>query len=139
MNRHDDWDMRLSLYIATAATHIFKWGKHDCVHFAAGAFNAVYDHNPIDILPKYRTRLGAYRIINSINSDGLWAATDLYLKPYDMKRLPQMFAEHGDIVGAYNHEGLEMMGVMEDGGTATFAGPKGLVRKRLGDVEVRWK
>jgi hypothetical protein len=28
---------------------------------------------------------------------------------------------------------------MEDSGTATFAGPRGLVRMRLGDVEARWK
>lgn len=138
MNRKPDWEKALWAYINEASAKSFVYGKHDCVQFAAGAFEAMYGVDPLSDLENYKSARRAYQLIKKKGDGSLWLAADALLAEYGMQREPTMFANKGDIVGSYNHEGMEMMGIMEDAGTCTFAAPTGVYRKHLGDVEVRW-
>lgn len=41
MRRYPDWQARLREYVAAQARAPFRYGKHDCALFAAGAVNAM--------------------------------------------------------------------------------------------------
>lgn len=139
MNRVEGWEDKLAKYLEKCAKKHFAWGKFDCAIFAAGAFKAVYGTNPLGLLEKqYEGKTGGLKLISKLGEGSLWSACDGVLEKCNMARANRNFCEPGDIVGAYNHEELEMLGVMEDYGTCTFASREGLVRLPLVEVKVRW-
>ena len=139
MNRLDTWETKLEKYLLKNNNRRFKWGKFDCVIFAAGAFKAVHGTNPLDKLEKpYTGKTGGLKLIQQLGEGSLWQAADGVLAQLGFERSNPSFAQPGDLVGAYNHENLEMLGVMEDYGTCTFASEEGLARLPLAQVKVRW-
>lgn len=72
MPRLPDWPRRLVEFVEAHAETPFSWGGHDCVLFAAGAVAAVTGEDPAaEIRGRYRTRLGALRLIRARGFDDL--------------------------------------------------------------------
>lgn len=139
MERVDRWSENLSEYLQGCEKKSFKWGVFDCAIFAGGACQAVYGTNPLKLLESgYKGKTSGLRLISELGDGSLWGACESVLKKYGMELAPRNFAQAGDIVGALNHENLEMLGVMEDLGTCTFASTGGLARLPLASVEKRW-
>lgn len=139
MERLAEWEDKLEQYLTKCEKKRFKWGRFDCVIFAAGAFKAVYGTNPLGLLEKqYDGKTSGLKLISKLGDGSLWQACDGVLEKCGMERANVNFSQPGDVVGSLNHEGLEMLGVMEDFGTCTFASEGGLARLPLSEVKVRW-
>lgn len=139
MNRKDNWKENLAKYFAKCEARKFKWGEHDCVLAAAGAADVVYGTTiRKELKGLYTGKTGALKAINDMGNGSLWVAAHKYLQKLGFEHAPVGFVGAGDIIGAYNQDGREMMGIMEDYGTATFVGPDGLARLPSNVVAMRW-
>lgn len=63
MQRHDNWPERLADFIETRRDTPFAWGVNDCAGFAFHAVEAITGVDPIASLRRYKTPLGAARIL----------------------------------------------------------------------------
>ena len=139
MQRVKNWEQKLEDYLAKQSNRAFHWGKFDCVLMASGALKKIYGTNPLDLMEtRYTSKTSGLKAISELGEGSLWAATDVILKKYGFERTAINYAEHGDVIGALNHEGLEMVGIMEDPGTCTFASEQGLARLPITEIKVRW-
>lgn len=65
--RKENWLECLNSYLDSVYDKPFKWGSHDCCHFAAACVETITDQNPMKF--KYKTKTGALRLIKKIPLD----------------------------------------------------------------------
>ena len=133
--RKQDWEEKLKAYIKDVGLRGFKYGHHDCVQFSAGAFKAMTGLDPLKGIAKYKT----VREVSDLLEDmgGLFAATDTMLSQLPVESKPPTQAITGDIVGFYNQDDDETVGVVYDMGSIAVVGKKGLQFIALHPTAVR--
>lgn len=94
MKRFPDWEQRLSAYLAPLRDKQFRWGKHDCCTFAAGAVEAMTGE---DVIPEFR---GTYSDEASANEAlaKIGAGTLIRTMNAKFERVPVGHAHRGDVV-----------------------------------------
>jgi hypothetical protein len=94
MNRYPDWETRLAAYLEPLRDRPFKWGKHDCCTFAAGAVRAMTgEHSMPEFRGKYRDGVGAAKALQTIGKGTLISTMNA-----KFKRVPVSHAHRGDLV-----------------------------------------
>ena len=122
--RYNDWEAKLSAYIRTVELRKFKYGSHDCIKFAAGAFKAITGFDAMQGIAKYTNAKQALAMLQE--HGGVFKATHYALVKYPVERKPVSYAISGDIVGLYNQDDEETVGVVYDMGSIAVVGKKGL-------------
>src|SRR5690606_16299333 len=97
--RVEGWEAALYGYIAAARRRPFEWGKFDCCLFAADVIRALTGLDPAaDLRGRYRTALGAKRIVNR-EGGSLAALAERRFAPLGIAPLKgPKFARRGDIL-----------------------------------------
>lgn len=115
MNRHPDWEQRLSVLLEPLMDSAsFIWGENDCALFVANAVLAMTGHDiAAPFRGKYSTAAGSLRALKRYGSGDLKSTFDtlLPLKPIG-------FARRGDVVMSDGAVGLCI------GATALFIGER---------------
>ena len=122
--RKHDWEEKLKAYVNDVGLRGFKYGHHDCVKFSAGAFKAMTGLDPLKGIAKYKTVREASDMLEDMG--GLFSATDTMLTQLPVKRKSPKLAITGDIVGLYNQDDEETVGVVYDMGSIAVVGKNGL-------------
>lgn len=96
MNRHDNWQERLSNLIRERVSTSFEFGKFDCTQFAFQAIEASIEEDySVPYAGKYTTAKGALKMLRKVHKvNQPIELMDLLLG----ERLPIAFARKGDIV-----------------------------------------
>ena len=96
MNRHDDWQSRLTEVVAADQYGEFVWGENDCTQRAFDAIKAVIDVDYSEpYRGKYKTAKGALRMLRRV--DKVETPAELMAKWFGPAQ-PIAFARKGDIV-----------------------------------------
>jgi hypothetical protein len=99
MERVSGWEIRLGDFINSKLHESFNWGTHDCAMFS---YNAVKEMTHVDVAhwfrSRYRSKLGAYRLMKEFSGGGLEETVEKLAKEYEMKEIKQGFAGRGDLV-----------------------------------------
>jgi hypothetical protein len=94
MMRFPDWETRLAAYLEPLRTRPFRWGKHDCCTFTAGAVRAMTGVNAMpEFRGKYRDEASAEAALKEIGAGSLIRTMNA-----KFKRVPVSHAHRGDIV-----------------------------------------
>ncbi|WP_375698002.1 DUF6950 family protein [Pseudophaeobacter sp. TrK17] len=132
--RRSDWQSRLADAIKAAREIPFCWGAHDC---ATWAFDVRRDLTGGEDIAaswrgRYRTALGAHRVMKRLGWDSLEAAgRDLLGMP-----LPSVLqAKRGDLVLG----GTDPAFGVCVGAKVAFVAPDGLVFISLSDCSLAWR
>ena len=133
--RKQDWETSLYKYIKKVELKTFKYGQHDCIKFSAGAFFAVTGLNALDGIPKYANAKSALELLNEYG--GVFKATNTALLKHPVEVKDVTYAITGDIVGLYNQDQEETVGVVYDMGSIAVVGKKGLEFLPLRPTAVR--
>lgn len=97
--RVSNWPGRLDSYVAAHRHTPFKWGKMDCLLFAAGAVVAIAERDPAKgYRGRYRSEKGAVRVLNA--AGGFHRLIRLCARSIGMRPERKEFAMRGDIVTA---------------------------------------
>ena len=136
MNRHANWQERLSDLIRARTGKEFAWGAGDCTQFAFDAIKAVTDQDPLaEVRTRYKTAAGAVKTLRKL---GAQTCEELIAR-YCGERKTIAFARKGDVVVVDNPEaigldvehGAEAFGPIIGvcyGQFSYFTAPYGLVR-----------
>ena len=140
--RAEGWEGRLAAYLAERSSMPFAWGSHDCCRFACVGLDIQGVMDPMRGLRPYSTARGAAGAIRRLGGDLDTAATTLALKA-GLHEVAPTFAGRGCVVLAEveTPEGPvePALGIVDmDGTVARFAGPAGLVWRRLADCRRAW-
>ena len=132
--RRSDWQNRLADAIEAAREMPFSWGTHDCATWAFDIRRDLTGGEDIAALwrGRYRTAIGAQRVMKRLGWDSLEAAgRDLLGTP-----LPSVLqAGRGDLVlGGIN----PAFGICV-GAKVAFVAPDGLVFISLSDCLLAWR
>ncbi|WP_043586663.1 DUF6950 family protein [Geminisphaera colitermitum] len=115
--RPDDWPKRLHEYLAEASGKGFRWGIHDCVHFAAGWLECLGYADVLAGLPGWTTRQTAKQTIRELG--GFEVAVSDRLTALGCAEVPPLMAQRGDVcvvvAGEYERQ---MLGVVDGSGVA---------------------
>lgn len=72
MRRSHDWPSGLALFLLNNRKTPFEWGKNDCCLFAADAIVAMGGKDVAkEVRGKYKTALGAKRVMNKLGAKSL--------------------------------------------------------------------
>ena len=72
MKRTNDWPTRLADFLLTKRSEPFQWGENDCCLFAADAIIAMGGEDVAkDVRGRYKTAIGARRIMKSLGASNL--------------------------------------------------------------------
>lgn len=128
MNRRD-FEALIALIEQRQASS-FRWGRNDCVRFAALAVRAQTGADPLEGLPRWRTRREALAVTDQ--QGGLIAALDARFE-----RIAPAFAKRGDLAGIEDRLfGVRLMIV--EGATLIGPGRRGLQRLPRGVMDFAW-
>lgn len=94
-HRPQDWPTRLDAHLAHHASTPFRWGSHDCVHFAAGWLELLGYPDPLAPFAAWRSALGAARVIRAHGSFS--AAIVCRMHEMGCPILPVAAAQRGDL------------------------------------------
>ena len=122
--RLPDWEQRLNSYIERVGLTKFKYGTHDCIKFSAGAFKMVTGLNAMEGIEKYSNAKEALARLEEYK--GVFEAVNTALLKHPVEEKEVTLAITGDIVGLYNQDGEETVGVVYDMGSIAVVGKKGL-------------
>lgn len=132
MKRFDDWDKRLSNYIASKANEPFSWGNNDCVLFAVKAAECLTGVNTYNSYLGYSTEEEAKEIIRS--GGGL---SNILSKHYGSGHRKYLKARRGDIVLIKSDD--YQVGIIDDSGQfVILPSDTGLVREPLHKIWRVW-
>lgn len=113
LERHPNWQVRVSDMIREAHEKEFIWGLHDCVLFGSDALEAVFEESPLAYLRgSYHSAIGAKSVLTV---EGCEEAVELFDR-HCGERKPLVYARPGDIVAAspekalYGVEGSDIFG-----------------------------
>ncbi len=139
MIRSEGWEGRLAAYLETRKSMPFAWGSQDCCTFACAGLVAQGLPDPMAGVRPYRTARGAAGAIGRLGGTLDEAATTLAA---GLHEIAPAFAGRGCVVLADietdgdSEPALGLVGL--DGTRAEFAGPDGLVWRRLSDCRRAW-
>lgn len=135
--RPNDWPERLAQYLAACERQPFRWGRHDCARFAAGAVKAV---TGVDILGasglRWRTRREAELLLAAGGGIAELAARALG----EPVRGPAVAAlPRGSVVCVVQADGRQVLGVLAGNGCWASPGPTGLVWRAAEEAVMGWR
>ena len=131
--RHEDWPEILAAEIQTAKDKPFKWGRCDCVMWAAAVVAAITSEDYAkEWRGTYSTELGAGRVKKKHMPQGMRGVLDS-----KFPRVPIAGAKRGDFV-LKMVDGQEAVGICL-GMPAAFKAPVGLTLVRTLDCECAWE
>jgi hypothetical protein len=103
MARLDDWEGRLTAYLATPGRDVFSWGSNDCALFCAGGVEAVTGVHPFpQVVGTYHDALGAAEVLRELGGTLFRTINSAF------PRKPIGFAQRGDLVFAQKAVGICM-------------------------------
>ncbi len=146
MVRPPDWQSRMASALAERRKASFVWGHHDCVAFASCIAEAICG---IDFMSafhgRYKTKIGAYRILKKYAGGGLEEGTVKLAAEFGLLEIVPRMAQRGDIVlaeipiGAYeDNVTVDSIGVCL-GERIAFAGPQGFVQIPIVKARRAWR
>ena len=110
--RIDNWLLILANELKKPRT--FTWGKEDCCLFSANIIKSITN---IDIAKeyrgKYKTKLGAFRLIKKCGYKNLVECVDSEIKKHGFKQIHINMAQKGDVV-TKKIDNDEIVGIMLD-------------------------
>lgn len=116
--RLSTWENQLTEYIASKRHQPFEYGSNDCVHFVAGAVQAMTGEDPMpEPRGQYDSEFGSLRVIKEIGQGSLEAAVDAKFQEIEIG-----LAQRGDIAFFDGSIGVVM------GSFAWFVSDDGLER-----------
>jgi hypothetical protein len=140
MKRFDDWPGLLDTFVASRRDMPFRWGANDCCLFACDAvlimtgedlahgFRATYD-----------TPHSAKKAIEDFGAEGVGELADLIAERFDLRCIPPLYAQRGDIVLLDGEHG-ESLGIVSLDGTDVWApGEERLARIAITDGQRAWR
>jgi hypothetical protein len=126
VRRHEDWQTRLSQFLASRQSVPFSYGSHDCCLFVADAVIAMTGTDlALQFRTKYRTRLGALRRLN-INRGGVAAIASAVMIAYRCPEIAIRAAGRGDVILLQMPEG-DILGLVSLNGTFVAAADRGFI------------
>lgn len=132
LQRTENWQHDLLMYLAEIAPQSGEIGQHDCVIFSAGAVHAMTGWYPDPSLFDYRSIVEGHRSLNAMG----YATLAAYLDDH-FPTQAAVFARPGDLVLVLSDDG-EALGVMQ-GEMAYVVGPHGLGLYPANAVLASWK
>lgn len=132
LTRRADWPERLAAFIERRRRARFRWGRHDCVLFAADAIEQMTGVDPIvSLRGRWRSRAEALAILEA--EGGMLMAID--------QRLPVLesvaMAQRGDLV-AIPSAGAIVLGICV-GSQAVAPGATGLRFAEVATALAAWR
>jgi len=126
--RYENWLEALNKYIGEVYDKPFKWGVHDCCHFAGRCVEVMTGDNPMKGI-KYKSKLGANKLMKAIPLDE--RLTELF-----GSSVPVAFAKRGDLVYT-EFGGCPCVGVSvgKDALFVGFDGHEGLITVSVADCD----
>jgi hypothetical protein len=129
IKRLPNWQSELSDYISSVEYMPFRWGKNDCVTFAANAVRAMTGVDPIEGYRDYSTEAES-KIVTA--RAGYRNHVDGVKEKF--KKIPVALAMPGDIAVLEKHS----LGIVQ--GMSVFRpGPEGVVLSPLSDVKAVYR
>jgi hypothetical protein len=98
--RCEDWEKRLNAYLSNVGP--FEWATNDCCQFTLGKWSEVATGVNHLTKYKYKTELGAAKILNKLG--GVEELTTLHLG----EPKPPTLAQRGDIVSFEHDRGMAL-------------------------------
>jgi len=111
-NRHTDWEVNLALIIEKHMALPFQYGVSDCGYLVADAVQAVTGKDILDPYRRYKTELGAARILKRAGCADIGELFALHFK-----ECHKAHAMRGDI-GVVLYQGMICGGVFTGSGFA---------------------
>ena len=122
--RLPDWQERLEKYIERVGLTKFRYGSHDCIKFSAGAFKMITGLDAMKGVEDYSKAIQAKALLEKYG--GVFEAVNTALLKHPVEEKNVTLAITGDIVGLYNQDNEETVGVVYDMGSIAVVGKKGL-------------
>lgn len=100
MQRKEDWQTRLSVYLAESRAAEFRYGAHDCCLFVCGAVEAMTGADvAAPFRGQYRSRRTAYAAVAAYaGSASIAAVAEKVAAAHGMTEIPVRLAGRGDVV-----------------------------------------
>lgn len=140
MKRYDDWAGLLDAFVCSRMKTRFQWGLNDCVLFAC---DAVLIMTGEDLARGFRDRYftlhGAAKSMREFGASSVGELADIMADRCDLRVLPPLFAQRGDVV-LLDRELGESLGVVSLHGVEVWApAEEGLVTVPLSEVIRAWR
>ncbi len=141
LQRHQNWPLKLRLYLESHASTQFAWGTADCCTFVCDWISLASGLDVYgDFRGKYNTKLGAYKAIKSVTGGSDEEAAALYVtNKFGMKTVPVLFAQRGDVVLFDAPEGKRLGIVSLHPGRSVFLSDSGLKYEATAKCRLAWK
>lgn len=125
MDRYEDWQTRLSIFLEENHHRNFKRGSFDCAIFAGLALQVIAGENFVDdYIGKFKTKREAFKLLRSEGIDDLLQVADKYLGD-SLSHVN--LGMRGDVV-AIEFDGDYALGVIDmTGRRAVTTGKDGLI------------
>ena len=143
MTRPYDWPERMAKALDNHREVSFAWGSHDCALFAGDVAQSICGVDFAEGLRnRYKTALGAARVLKRFAGGGLEQAAEKIARDHDCPEIAPLTAQRGDIVLA---EVLVSDGLLSDsfgvclGERVAFATSKGFVQLPLAKARRAWR
>ena len=115
--RFQDWPTRLDRALKESSDEPWRWGFHDCAHFAAHMVEAICGCDLSEGLPNYKSARGGLGVIR--RAGGFIKMIDTSARRFGIEQVPPAFASRGDPVLAQHPDddifGLEL-GIVDTSG-----------------------
>jgi hypothetical protein len=140
MKRYDDWPGLLDAFVASRRESPFRWGANDCCLFAC---DAVLIMTGEDLARGFRdcyaTLHGAAKAMRNFGASSVGELADIMAERHDLRVLPPLFAQRGDIVLLDRDLG-ESLGIVSLHGVEVWApAEEGLVEVPLSEAQRAWR
>ena len=135
MSKVKNWEKKLANFIEKRSNTPFKWGKNDCCLFVADAVKSItgVDYAK-DFRKRYKTKIGAYRILRKFAGGGLVESLEKIAKENNFNLIAPKMAKRGDIGVVYPNEAL----VICLGSKWAWQGEKGIEFISYKNVLIAW-
>lgn len=137
MKRLDQWPEALNALVQSRQNAPFVWGTHDCCLFACDAVQAITGVDLAEnIRGHYSSKVGAARMIKRMGGT-VETLAERVCAAFQLPEIPLPKAGRGCLLLLDTPEGPSM-GVCI-GPVGAFAGPSGLVFRRVGHCRRAWQ
>jgi len=140
MKRFDDWAGLLDAFIASRRHARFEWGVNDCVLFACDAVLVMTGEDLArGFRDHYATLHGAAKAMRQFGASSVGELADIMADRRDLRVLPPLFAQRGDVV-LLDRELGESLGVVCLHGVEVWApAEEGLAEIPLSEAIRAWR
>jgi hypothetical protein len=134
--RRDQWDTRLTVFIAERMRRPFAWGSHDCCLMASDWIVELVGIDPAaNLRGKYRSAIGALRLLNARN--GVIGIARAAAEANGWPEVRPKALRRGDIAAVSTAKEGHALGVC-CGPTVAFPGKDGLVFAKITQCTHAW-